>query len=309
MKGISIGDDSAFCPEIISIIKSGSFDNIIVGIYYSPTGILATEYMRLHNISFSFSGDGGFIKSENQIKHMIKCHLQSSGEMYFSPSKKGDEVIRDFGVAKERIRRYFFTSLRKTDIQKELVSHKEKSAIREKLKMKEHFIVLGVGRLLDFKGWDTLLKLANPLGDNVGIYIVGGHPDGTCLEPLVKKLQSLNVHFVDFKQKNELAEYYKAANIFVLPTHGDVWGLVINEAMAYGLPIITTNLCVAGLELVKPNENGFLTEVNDTSAIFKHITQFVNDESLCDRMGECSLQIIRDYTIENMALDYYNALI
>lgn len=309
MRGLSVGDDCAFCPEIINIIKSGRFDKIIVGTYYSPTGILATEYMRLHHIPFSFSGDGGFVKNENKVKYMIKRHLQGDGELYFSPSLKGDEVIRSLGVPEGKIRRYSFTSLWEKDILKRTISEKEKFLIRKKLKMREDFIILGVGRLLELKGWDTLLELADPLGGAVGIYIVGGDPVGTYYERIAEKLKTSNVHFVDFKEKSELAEYYKAANVFVLPTHGDVWGLVINEAMAYGLPVITTNQCIAGLELVKSNENGFLTEANDSEAVFEHIMQLLHDKSLCARMGERSLQIIQNYTIEKMAFDYYSALI
>lgn len=62
------------------------------------------------------------------------------------------------------------------------------------------------------------------------------------------------IHFEGFKTKEELAMYFKAADIFVHPTREDIWGLVINESMAYGLPVITTNKCVAGMELITNKE-------------------------------------------------------
>ena len=55
-----------------------------------------------------------------------------------------------------------------------------------------------------------------------------------------------NVHFVGFKTKEQLEDYYRAADLFVLPTREDIWGLVVAEAMAYGLGVITTNRCNAG---------------------------------------------------------------
>ena len=55
------------------------------------------------------------------------------------------------------------------------------------------------------------------------------------------------------------------------PTREDIWGLVINEALAAGLPVITTNRCGAGLELIKNNENGFLVNVEDIDELYEKI--------------------------------------
>ena len=103
LKGIRIGDDCACSIELVNIIKAGNFDRIIIGIYYSPTAIMATEYMRMCKIPFIFSGDGGFVKQENRFKRAIKNHLQSGAEVCFYPSKKGDEVLINAGYTTEQI--------------------------------------------------------------------------------------------------------------------------------------------------------------------------------------------------------------
>lgn len=54
-----------------------------------------------------------------------------------------------------------------------------------------------------------------------------------------------------------------AADIFVHPTREDIWGLVVNEAMAKGLPVITTDRCVAGLELIKNESVGRIVPVEN----------------------------------------------
>ena len=69
--------------------------------------------------------------------------------------------------------------------------------------------------------------------------------------------------------------------------------------MAYGLPVITTDRCVAGLELVEDGVNGYIVPVEDSQALTEAIKRaFVSD---CQKMGQASLEKIQPYTIENMA--------
>jgi glycosyltransferase involved in cell wall biosynthesis len=109
-----------------------------------------------------------------------------------------------------------------------------------------------------------------------------------------------NVHFVGFKNKETLEKYYKSSDLFILPTRGDTWGLVINEAMAYGLPIITTDRCIAGTELVD-DENGKIIPTESVEAIVEAVRTLINDEIKLKEMGQKSLEKIRWYTFESMA--------
>ena len=108
-----------------------------------------------------------------------------------------------------------------------------------------------------------------------------------------------HVHFLGFQKKERLAEFYKAADLFVLPTREDIWGLVINEAMAYGLPVITTDRCVAGLELVEDGVNGYIVPVEDAQTLAEKIHAVLQSD--LEKMGQASLDKIRPYTLENMA--------
>lgn len=115
------------------------------------------------------------------------------------------------------------------------------------------------------------------------------------------QLQLKNVHFVGFKRTDELSKYYQCADLFVFPTREDVWGLVINEAMAYGLPIITTDRCIAGMELIKDDENGYIVPVENVEILNEKMNRLIFDDTLRKRMGEKSLEKIHEYTFENMA--------
>ena len=101
-----------------------------------------------------------------------------------------------------------------------------------------------------------------------------------------------------FKRKTELAYYYAMADVFVLPTREDIWGLVVNEAMAFGLPIITTDKCIAGLELVD-DKNGVIIPVNNVYALSNAINYILNNDT--EKMGRVSIDRIKQYTIEKMA--------
>ena len=85
----------------------------------------------------------------------------------------------------------------------------------------------------------------------------------------------------------------------MLPTWSDVWGLVINEAMAYGLPIVTTDRCVAGVELVENGVNGYIVPARDRDALTEAVNRVLAEDYRT--MGKAYLEKIRPYTIENMA--------
>ena len=118
---------------------------------------------------------------------------------------------------------------------------------------------------------------------------------------LQKELGLEHLYMIPFCDSEKLAEYYKASDVFVLPTREDIWGLVINEAMAYGLPVITTKKCMAGLELVEHGKNGFLVEVDNVESLKEAIEKIINNEEVQREMSESSLLKIKSFTIEQMA--------
>lgn len=157
------------------------------------------------------------------------------------------------------------------------------------------------------KGFDILLKAMQVCKKGYMLCIVGDEPTQEFIE-LKNQLGIHNVVFVGFKTKEELKEYYAAADIFCLQTRGDVWGLVVNEAMAFGLPVITTDKCVAGIELVENDKNGYVLPVEDYKLLAKRIMQIGNDCELQNSMSHSALQTIRNYTIQNMALTHMKIL-
>lgn len=302
-----LGTDRSLSFGVISEIKKCDFDYLILSGYSSPSVMLAIAYCRIKKIPYYIESDGGFYKKDRFLLKLLKKFLLLKASGYFVSCEQFKTYLLSLGIDEAIIYKYNFTSLRFKDIISTPITDAEKLKIRQTLSLKEERIILTVGQFIKRKGFDILIKAAERLSDNTGVYFVGGNPIEEYIA-LKEKLKLDNVHFVGFKSKEELKEYYKAADVFVLPTREDVWGLVINESMACGLPVITTDRCIAGLELVKNGNNGYIVPVNDVLELAEKINQTLANEDECKKMGQNSISVIRDYTIENMALRHFEML-
>ena len=290
------------CTDVVDWIKKG-FDEIVVCGYSNPTIVWAMAYMRLHGIPFSMEVDGGLIREESGIKLRMKKKLVSAANRWISSGSYTTQYLLHYGAREEDIHFYPFSSLWQRDILQKTLSAEEKDVLRRELGIMEPKVVLTIGQFIHRKGFDILLRAAAELEPDMGIYIVGGEPTEEYLK-LCRELGLKNVRFLGFMKKEKLIRYYKAADLFVLPTREDIWGLVINEAMAYGLPVITTDRCVAGMELVEDGINGYIVPVEDEKMLAEKINAcFAGDYA---RMGESSLEKVRPYTIENMVQAHLN---
>lgn len=305
LKGRKIGADSALCIEVLKYLDKKKYDIFVIGGYSTPTGMIAIEYLNIKKIPFILNTDGGIIKNDKKFSYLIKKHYISSASIWLSTAKQTDGYLIHYGADKEKIHRYAFTSLKQNDILIEPICMKKKCRIRETLGMKEDKIILSVGQFIHRKGYDVLLNAVKNIDKDVGIYIIGGEPTDEYIE-LKKKLNLTNVHFIGFKSKDELKSYYEASDLFVLPTREDIWGLVINEAMAYALPVITTDRCIAGVELVKNYENGFIVPSEDKIQLAEKINIALFDDELLSKMSQNSLNKIKKYNIENMAKMHFD---
>ena len=288
---------NSLCLEVTKWLKQ-DFDAIVVCGYSNPTVIWAMAYMRSHKIPFYMEVDGGLIRQEKKAKYLVKRSLVRMADRWLSSGRYTTEYLVHYGAKAENVIRYPFTSLDEKELLPSVVSVEEKAALRIALNFPEKHVVLAIGQFIHRKGFDVLLKAAASLQEDTGIYIVGGVPTDEYLK-LSSDLGLQNIHFLGFQTKDRLALCYKAADLFVLPTREDIWGLVINEAMAYGLPVITTDRCVAGLELVEDGVNGYIVPVGDSDALAEKMRRVLDADM--EKMGAASLEKIRPYTIENMA--------
>lgn len=291
------GQESAFCPDVVKYIKKFKNDIIVVGGYSTPTGMWSIVYMKTHHISYVLNCDGGMIKDDSKLKYRIKKYFIGSASAWLSTGTGCNQYLVHYGAEKDRIYLYPFTSIKQADIGR--IDPKQRVAMRETLKIQENKVILFVGSFIYRKGLDILLDACSDMKD-VALVLVGGN-DVKEFWPRQKADLKCHVYVEGFKSEMEVKKYYQMADVFVLPTREDVWGLVINEAMAAGLPVITTDQCGAGVELIEDGVNGYIVPSNDGELLRQSIVKLLNNKNLQEEMCSCNLKKIQKYTIEKMA--------
>ena len=300
LKGFSYKNDRAICPSILPSLNSSKFDIFIVGGYSTPTGMLAIETLSFKKVPFILNSDGGFIKNDKPLIKFIKKHYIGKANWWLSTGKETSDYLTHYGAKPQNISLYPFSSLRKDDIKNYPADKNEKSDLRKELNIIGEKVVLGVGQYIHRKGFDLVIHYWNLMPSNITLLLIGSGPEKETYEELILRMNLKNVRIIGFKDKKTLQKYYRASDIFIMPTREDIWGLVINEAMAQGLPIISTENSIAALELVENGENGFYIE-NPHYNFKKKLLLLLNDNKKLLEMGKNSIDTIKQYTIENMA--------
>ena len=170
-------------------------------------------------------------------------------------------------------------------------------------------VILYCGRLSNEKRTLDLLEAYHRLNcESKFLSIVG---DGR----LRKKMQDYksnhgldSVRFFGFRDRNEIKNYYATADLLVLPSSRETWGIVVNEAMCFGLPVIVSSQVGAATDLVQDGENGFIYPSGDVEALGRRLQQFVDlTEEERSLMRLKSLELINWWVKRDLAqsLDRY----
>ena len=189
----------------------------------------------------------------------------------------------------------------------------QKETIREKLGLRNKKIILFVGRLIKRKGAQYLIKAFSKLKeyrDDISLIIIG---DGDCKKELQILCENLgmekDVHFLGWIKNERLAPYYSLCNVFVLPASAEPWGLVLNEAMSLGKPVISTTGVGAAYDLIKDGVNGFTVPEKDVDALYNAMKKIISDPELEKKMGKKSKRIIEEgFRYEHMVDGFREAI-
>lgn len=165
-----------------------------------------------------------------------------------------------------------------------------------------------VGRLWWGKGVTYLLEAFEAAqahaSNEISLLLVGDGPDEAMLRQHCIERGLRNVVFAGFKQKPEVPRYYAASDVFVFPTLGDPYGLVVDEAMACGLPVISTRAAGEIRDRIEEGVNGYIVPPEDSAALAERMLELAGDPALRRRMGERSYEKIKDHTPARWAKDF-----
>ena len=300
LNGVSTGVDQSISFDVLKYLDKKKYDFIVICGLASPTEVLALTWCKVCRIPYYFESDGGFAKTGKGIKEYLKRFNLFGAQGYFSTGNNHDLYYLAYGVPYEKIIHYPFSSITSQDIRLMPVEATEKKAIRRKHGYDYSTVAVTVGQFIYRKGIDVLIKAWSNINQNNCLVIVGGEPTKDYLD-LIKENNNKNIYFVPFVEKNVLAEYYAMADFFVLPTREDIWGLVVNEAMCFGLPVISSNRAAAALEMIEPGCNGYLFENENILDLEQKIQRFLNcSNEEKEKMSYAAICTSREYTIEKM---------
>jgi D-inositol-3-phosphate glycosyltransferase len=189
----------------------------------------------------------------------------------------------------------------------------------------EDRMVLFVGRIEPLKGVDTLIQAMSCLQWKeerpVHLAIIGGDPAASPEEMSAEmaRLQKLcddlavgqTVVFLGKRDQDKLPYYYSAAELVVMPSHYESFGMVALEAMACGTPVIASE--VGGLAyLVRDGETGFTIPDQEPETLCEKISWLLNDHHLHETMSRRAVEYAQDYAWEKIAkqiVDVYKSLL
>ncbi len=162
-----------------------------------------------------------------------------------------------------------------------------------------HTVCIYVGRLIARKNIHLLIAALQRFGDApVALLIVGSGEEREGLEALAG--QSPYIRFAGSATQAELPLFYALSDVLILPAHAEPWGLVVNEAMASGLAIISHQHCGATLDLVD-EENGFVLQDFTVEEVASALAFIAHDQDKLDVLKRKSLERISDWSIPQAA--------
>lgn len=178
--------------------------------------------------------------------------------------------------------------------------------LRDRLGLQNKVVFLFVGRLVQRKNVDLIIRAARQLEDvGISVVIAGSGEEMDSLKALAG--EDHRIIFAGNVAPSELPLYYALADVLVLPAEQEPWGLVINEAMACGLAIIAHKHCGAAADLVN-EENGVSLRTFSVDELAQAMRLFAGDESLLQAKQTRSSEKIQAWSIDQAARGIIRAI-
>ncbi len=294
---------------ILNAIKQFKPDVINLTGYYDFASWCVLLYCKLKGIKTILSNEStADDHTRNGIKEFIKGLIIKQFNGYFNFGTLSENYIISLGINPKKmlVKRNCVDNKALKEIYLKHISKRTQN--QETLNIAPNNFIF-VGRLIDYKNLFLFLEAFHAAQQNSsekwGVIILGDGELKTDLQHLVSKNNIQNISFQNGVSWQQVPEYLALSNVLVLPSYSEPWGLVVNEAMACGLPVIVSEKCGCAIDLVKNGENGFTFAPNNSESLINILLKFMKKVVDSVKMGMISEQIIADYSPQNVASEMY----
>jgi glycosyltransferase involved in cell wall biosynthesis len=282
-----------FNPTVWGLIRRSRFDAVILPGYFYCTAWIAIAAAKWSGTPILFVTDSHSLRSwrtqtarKLRFKKWLVRRIFSLARGVFVSSTGGVEYVKSLGFPSERI--FLLPTAVDNDWWTQQAAAVDRSAARAAWKIPQDAVVaLFCAKLQGWKGPMDLLEAfaaANVPGSC--LTFAGDGPERSRLERRADELGvGGRVRFLGFVNQSQLPSVYCAADLFVLPSLFEPFGLVVNEAMLCGLPVAVSDRVGAKFDLVRPGENGYVFPAGDVSALAAILREILPDAEKRSRLS------------------------
>lgn len=283
-----------FSRSVFSELRRFKPDVVVVGGWNQPAFWQAAIYTRVRRLPLAawIESTARDERSGSRWLEVVKRRLIAACSGFLVPGIASREYLRSLGVVDEDI----VTAPNAVDLEifgeRVAAVRAERDRLRAELGL-EGCVFLYVGRLDPEKGVDTLLGAIAGLPATT-VVIVGQGSD----EARLQALAPAQARFTGWVERDDLVRWYAAADAFVLPSRSEQWGMVLNEAAAAGLPLVSTDAPGAAHDLIEDGVNGFRVPANDAGALGVALRRIADDPAWRMSAGHHAAELGRQFTSE-----------
>ena len=291
----------AINPGILTELRRDRPDAVLVHGYAQMTNWLAFAGASLLGIPLLLHGETFPRPADRSVGSTMKRLLLSTlfrrVSAFLPIGSMSRRFYMDYGIPDDKL----FTAPYSVDNEFFIEETDRRRAERDRLRGNMGLpadlpVILYASKLIPRKRPLDLLRAYRRVEDRAGLVIVGDGVLNGEMRAFVKEHGLDNVRFVGFKNQGQLPRYYAMADAFALPSAYETWGLVINEAMCAGLPIVTTNAVAASYDLVREGDNGYIHPVGNVDALSEALTRLIESPERRRQMGQRSREIISQWS-------------
>ena len=295
MKHGSFSRENSFSGELKRYIKKHhqEYDVIVMNGYSTIAEMKAIKYMIKHNIPYMLQINGGVIRKDKSWKKKLKTYFISHAKKYFSPCEEADKYLVYYGARKEDIFHYPYGNYFEREVIKSIPSKEEINKIREQYNLPKGKIFVNASQFIERKNNLQLISIFKDREET--LLLVGSGKEKANYEKYIGDNNIKNVILMDFLPKKELFNLLKACDYFITLSEEDIFGHTTLEALANGLPVISSNKVISSLDIIENDKNGFIVDLNNEDEIKSAI------DKINPSMKENALETAHNKTIEKSA--------